>query len=63
MANKGWDSQQGGEGWASTARTSGRTSGCGDAESFVRPASVPGGAKSDPMDSRSDLFEAPGNAS
>ena len=63
MANKGWDSTQGGTGMASNARTTGRTSGTGDAESFIRPAAVPTGAENDPMDSRADLFSPPGQAS
>lgn len=63
MANKSWDSTQGGSGWASNARQTGRTSGCGDAESFIRPAQVPNGEHNDPMDERGDLFAAPGQLS
>lgn len=63
MANKGWDSTQGGEGWSSTARQSGRQSGAGGSE-FVQGSKIadPGG-HNDPMDGPDDLFGPPGQLS
>jgi hypothetical protein len=64
MANRGWDSQQGGDsGWGSTARQSGRMTGTGDAEAFIKPNQDgnPGGTPSDPMGTPGDLYEIPGN--
>lgn len=64
MANKGWDSTQGGSGEPSNARTTGRTSGCGDAESFIRGSRIADpGNHNDPMDERGDLFAPPGQLS
>jgi hypothetical protein len=61
MGNKGWDSQQSGGGVPSNARTTGRTSGVGDAEQFVQGSKLAApGNENDPMDKRSDLFERPG---
>ena len=64
MANKGWDSTQGGEGWPSTARTTGRQSGNGDAASFVKGSGIADpGMHNDPMDAPDDKFGAPGQLS
>lgn len=64
MGNKGWDSTQGGSSEPSNARQSGRTSGTGNAESFIQGSKIAApGAMDDPMDQRSDLFEPPGQMS
>lgn len=64
MANRGWDSTQGGSGVPSNARTTGRTSGTDGAESFVEGSKIADpGEHNDPMDKRSDLFGAPGQKS
>jgi hypothetical protein len=63
MANRGWDSQLGGDAQPSNARTTGRVSGTDGAEAFIRPADVPTGAKDDPLDTRGDVFTPPGNLS
>lgn len=61
MANKGWDSTQGGSGWSSTARTTGRQSGTTAAVQGSKIADP--GNHNDPMDSRDDLFGPPGQLS
>ncbi len=64
MANKGWDSTQGGEAWSSTARQSGRQSGTDGAASFVQGSKIADpGNHNDPMDERGDVFGAPGQLS
>lgn len=65
MANKGWNTTEGGGSVASNARTTGRLSGAGNAMSFVQGSKIghPSGGDSDPLDERSDLFEAPGQLS
>lgn len=64
MGNRGWDSMQGGDTWSSNERTTGRKSGAGNADSFIRPADTASiGNKNDPLDQRSDLFESPGQLS
>lgn len=64
MANKGWDSTQGGEGMPSNARTTGRTSGTGGADAFVQGSKIADpGNHNDPMDERGDLFAPPGQLS
>ena len=61
MANRGWDSTLTGPGWSSTARTTGRETGTGEAESFIRPnPAADSGIDNSPMDSRSDVFMVPG---
>jgi hypothetical protein len=64
MANRGWDNSQGGSGWPSNARTTGRTSGTGDAQSRVQGSKIADpGNHSDPLDEVSDRFEPPGQLS
>lgn len=57
MANRGWDSSQGGSSESSNARQSGRVSGVGNAEAFIRgnraAAHDGGGWMGDPGDESS----------
>lgn len=65
MANKGWDSQEGGSAEPSNARQSGRLSSSGGgAEAFIHGSRVadPGG-HNDPLDTRGDVFGPPGQLS
>lgn len=57
MANRGWDSTLSGTGWASTARTTGRTTGTDGAEAFVQGSKLAShDGECDPLDNRGDLF-------
>lgn len=62
MGNRGWDRQAGGRTVSSNARQSMRTSGTEGAEPFIEGSKIahPSGGDNDTMESRSDLFEPPG---
>lgn len=64
MANRGWDSTQGGSGVPSNARTTGRTSGTGDSGAQMRGSNIADpGNHNDPMDQPGDHFGVPGQLS
>lgn len=61
MANRGWDSTAGGEAVPSTARQSGRTTGCSIADPFVKGSQLVAHDGGGDMGDPGDLFEVPGN--
>ena len=65
MANRGWPSEAGGgSSMASNARTTGRVAGSSGDEAFIKGSSMAApGMENDPLDTRGDLAEIPGNLS